>query len=193
MVFKKKTGDIVLSKKSALDKNNFVSTVDLGVGLSKNIMSNLNLGIQYLNGEGYKEPEMNYIQKLNLNINYGEANLLKNNGANVGFIYSTDFTEVSPITLFSLYGGFVFRGIRFGTELDISDGKDLTSVYLNYQVNRKIDIFSRYDVLDDDDDAGTYFVSGLVYNCGSGILVSPNIRKSNNDDLGYRLNFQFTF
>ncbi len=180
-------------EKSALDKNKFVSTVDLGVGHSKNLMSNLNLGIQYLNGEGYKKPEIDYIQKINLNINYGEANLLKNNGANVGLVYSTNLTEVSPITLFSLYGGFAFKGIRIGSELDFSEEKELTSVYLNYFVNRKINIFSRYDVLDEDNDESTYFVSGLVYNCGSGILVSPNIRKSNNNDLVYKLNFQFTF
>ena len=128
-----------------------------------------------------------------MNINYGEANLLKNNGANVGLVYSTNLTEVSPITLFSLYGGFAFKGIRIGSELDFSEEKELTSVYLNYLVNRKINIFSRYDVLDEDNDESTYFVSGLVYNCGSGILVSPNIRKSNNNDLVYKLNFQFTF
>tara|TARA_B110000263_G_scaffold139404_1_gene120916 strand:+ start:49 stop:987 length:939 start_codon:yes stop_codon:yes gene_type:complete len=180
-------------EKSALDKNKFVSTVDLGVGLSKNLMSNLNLGIQYLNGEGYKEPEMNYIQKLNLNINYGEANLLKNNGKNVGFIYSTDLTKTSPLTILSLYGGFAFKGIRIGTELDYSDEKELTSVYLNYLINQKVNIFSRYDILDKDNDKDTFFIAGLVYNCGSGILVSPNIRKSNADDLVYKLNFQFTF
>ena len=180
-------------EKSALDKNKFVSTADLGVGVSMNFLNNFNVGIQYLNGEGYKSPEINYIQKINLNVNYGEANLSKNSGANLGVVYSSELTEDSPLTLFSLYGGFAFRGIRFGTELDISDEKALTSVYLNYLVNRKVSIFSRYDVLEEDSDKDKFFISGLVYNCGSGILISPNIRKSNKDELVYKLNFQFTF
>ncbi len=180
-------------EKSALDKNKFVSTADLGVGFSKNFMSNLNVGIQYLNGEGYKSPEINFIQKLNLNINYGEMNLLNNNGGNLGFVYSTELTEESPLTMLSLYGGIALRKIRIGTELDISDEKELTSVYLNYIVNRKISIFSRYDILDEDNVKDRYIISGFVYNCGSGFLLSPNIRKSNEDDLLYKLNFQFKF
>ena len=180
-------------EKSALDKNKFVSTADLGVGFSKNFMSHLNVGIQYLNGEGYKSPEINFIQKLNLNINYGEMNLLNNNGGNLGFVYSTELTEESPLTMLSLYGGVALRKIRIGTELDISDEKELTSVYLNYIVNQKSSIFSRYDILDEDNVKDRYIISGFVYNCGNGFLVSPNIRKSNEDDLLYKLNFQFKF
>ena len=180
-------------EKSALDKNKFVSTADLGVGFSKDFMSNLNVGIQYLNGEGYKSPEINFIQKLNLNINYGEMNLLNNNGGNLGFVYSTELTEESPLTMLSLYGGVALRKIRIGAELDISDEKELTSVYLNYIVNQKSSIFSRYDILDEDNVKDRYIISGIVYNCGNGFLVSPNIRKSNEDDLLYKLNFQFKF
>ena len=180
-------------EKSALDKNKFASTTDLGVGFSKNFMSNLNVGIQYLNGEGYKSPEINFIQKLNLNINYGEMNLLNNNGGNLGFVYSTELTEESPLTMLSLYGGVALRKIRIGAELDISDEKELTSVYLNYIVNQKSSIFSRYDILDEDNVKDRYIISGFVYNCGNGFLVSPNIRKSNEDDLLYKLNFQFKF
>jgi hypothetical protein len=156
-------------------------------------MSNLNVGIQYLNGEGYKSPEINFIQKLNLNINYGEMNLLENNGANLGFIYSTDLTETLPSTLFSIYGGFAFKGTRVGIESDFSDDKELTSAYLNYIIDRKVSIFLRYDNLNEHKVKDTYLISGLVYDCGSGILVSPNIRKSNKDDLVYKLNFQFRF
>ena len=180
-------------EKSAMDKNKFVKTADLGVGFSKNIINDLNIGIQYLNGEGYKSPELNSIQKLNLNINYGEINLLENNGANLGFIYSTDLTETLPSTLFSIYGGFAFKGTRVGIESDFSDDKELTSAYLNYIIDRKVSIFLRYDNLNEHKVKDTYLISGLVYDCGSGILVSPNIRKSNKDDLVYKLNFQFRF
>ena len=40
------------------------------------------MGIQYLNGEGYKTTELNFIQKLSLNVNCGEMNLSKNSKNN---------------------------------------------------------------------------------------------------------------
>ena len=180
--------------KSAMDKNKFVKTADLGIGFSKNLMSNLNMGIQYLNGEGYKSPEINFIQKLNLNINYGEINLSKNSGLNLGMVYSTDLTEDSSrVTLFSIYTGFSIKKIRFGAEFDILDDKELTSIYLNYSLSRQIDLFSRYDVLSEDSKKDKYIISGLVFDCENGLLISPNIQKSNEDDLVYKLNFQFKF
>ena len=65
-----------------------------------------------------------------------------------------------------------------------------------YSINNKIDAFTRYDVLENDDDEFKYFISGIVYDCGSGLLVSPNVRTTNDDDTDdfvYSLNFQFTF
>ena len=181
-------------EKSAMDKNKFVKTADLGVGFSKNIINDLNIGIQYLNGEGYKSPELNSIQKLNLNINYGEINLSKNSGLNLGMVYSTDLTEDSSrVTLFSIYTGFSIKKIRFGAEFDILDDKELTSIYLNYSLSRQIDLFSRYDVLSEDSKKDKYIISGLVFDCENGLLISPNIQKSNEDDLVYKLNFQFKF
>ena len=49
------------------------------------------------------------------------------------------------------------------------------------------------DILDEGNVKDRYIISGFVYNCGNGFLVSPNIRKSNGDDLLYKLNFQFKF
>jgi len=185
-------------QKSAIDKNGFSPTTDLGIGFSKNLMSSLNVDVQYLNGEGYKSPELNFIQRFSMNINYGEMNLIKNNGINLGFVFSTDLTENSPITMNSLYGAIALKGFRVGIEFDAMNQEEqtsiLTSTYINYHVNSKIDIFSRIDLMDDVD-RGTYIISGLMYNCGSGLLVSPNIRNENNDigDFIYSLNFQFMF
>ena len=180
-------------EKSALDKNKFVKTADLGIGVSKKLFNSLNVGMQYLNGEGYKSPELNSIQQLSFNMNYGEMNLSKNNGGNLGLVYSTELTQNSTVTMFSFYGAVALRKIRIGTELDFFDGKELISTYINYHVNRKVDFFSRYDIVTEDNKKDKYIISGLVYNCGNGFLVSPNIRKSNEDDLVYKLNFQFKF
>ena len=47
--------------------------------------------------------------------------------------------------------------------------------------------------MSEDDEKDKFIISGLVFNCGNGFLVSPNIRKSNEDNLVYKLNFQFKF
>ena len=65
-------------EKSAMDKNKFVSTADLGIGFSRKIFDNLYLGIQIVNGEGYKHPQSDNYEKLSINTTYGERNLPKN-------------------------------------------------------------------------------------------------------------------
>ena len=64
-------------EKSAIDKNGFSSTADLGVGFSKSIIDNLNLSLQFINGEGFKTPQGDKFQKIAFNATYGESNLNK--------------------------------------------------------------------------------------------------------------------
>ena len=40
-------------EKSAIDKNGFSSTADIGVGFSKSLIDNLNLSLLFVNGEGW--------------------------------------------------------------------------------------------------------------------------------------------
>ena len=61
-----------------MDKNKFVSTADLGIGFSRNFYDDLNLGVQLVNGEGYKQPQSDNRQRLNFNATYGERNLIIN-------------------------------------------------------------------------------------------------------------------
>ena len=44
-------------EKSAIDKNEFSSTADIGMGFSKSLIDNLNLSLQIVNGEGFKKPQ----------------------------------------------------------------------------------------------------------------------------------------
>jgi hypothetical protein len=104
----------------------------------------------------------------------------------------------------SIFGGFAGMGIRIGGEYDMltigSVESNIISVSANYAVRDKIDIFARYDMVDDNDDANkngkNYLVTGIVLTCDGGISVAPNVRMTTyeNDSLTeYKVNFQFKF
>jgi len=183
-------------EKSAIDKNRFSSTADLGIGFSRNINDDLILSIQLVNGEGYKSPQLDGYQKWSINITHGERKLAKNDGYNLGFVYTSEATARKPNTMYSLFGGMAYNGFRVGAEIDYLWGetkKNLISISANYGINNKLDVFSRYDILTDNGEDTKYLISGIVYNCGSGLIISPNFHKENDDDLTYKLNFQFRF
>ena len=72
----------------------------------------------------------------------------------------------------------------------------------NYAVRDKIDIFARYDMIDDNDDINknvkNYLVTGIVLTCDGGISVAPNMRMTTFENetealTEYKVNFQFKF
>ena len=191
-------------EKSAIDKNVFSSTADIGVGFSKSLIDNLNLSLQIVNGEGFKKPQGDKYHKIAFNATYGEGNLNKNDGYNTGLVYTTESTDTDAITMTSLFGGFAGMGLRLGGEYDMltigSVESNIISVSANYAVRDKIDIFARYDMIDDNDDTNknvkNYLVAGIVLTCDGGISVAPNVRTTTyeNDSLmEYKVNFQFKF
>ena len=181
-------------EKSALDKNNFVSTVDLGIGFSRNFFDDLNLGIQLINGEGYKYPQSDDQQRISFNATYGENNLLINEGFNLGLAFSYEYST----SMLSVFGGFSFNGLRVSAESDFLTEnnviENLISLTSAYSINNKIDAFARYDLLRNDDDE-KYLILGIVYDFGSGLLVSPNFSTTKyiTSYFIYSLNFQFEF
>jgi hypothetical protein len=189
-------------EKSAIDKNGFSSTTDLGIGISREIRDKLNFSIQLVNGEGYKKPQSDKYQKLSVNATYGENNLSKNEGTNLGLAFSSENTIDKPISMLSLYGGLSINGLRICTEsdflIDQNITKNLISLSAAYSINSRIDIFTRYDSIEETNNpTGKYSISGFVYNWGNGFMISPNISTTNYDDeeifkdFIYRLNFQF--
>jgi hypothetical protein len=79
---------------------------------------------------------------------------------------------------------------------------NIISVSANYAVRDKIDIFARYDMVDDNDDANkngkNYLVAGIVLTCDGGISVAPNMRNTSYEngsesETEYKVNFQFKF
>ena len=193
-------------EKSAIDKNVFSSTADIGVGFSKSLIDNLNLSLQIVNGEGFKNPQGDKFQKIAFNATYGESNLNKNDGYNGGLVYTTESTDTDPTTMTSVFGGFAGMGIRIGGEYDMQTisgvNKNIISVSANYSVRDNIDIFTRYDIYDGDtsidNDGENYLVTGIVLTCDGGISVAPNVRMITNEDdsessTEYKVNFQFKF
>ncbi len=193
-------------EKSAIDKNGFSSTADLGVGFSKSIIDNLNLSLLFVNGEGFKKPQGDKYHKIAFNATYGEGNLNKNDGYNTGLVYTTESTDTDAITMTSLFGGFAGMGIRIGGEYDMQTisgvNKNIISVSANYTVRDNIDIFTRYDIYDGDtsidNDGENYLVTGIVLDCDGGISVAPNMRMTTFENetealTEYKVNFQFKF
>ena len=192
--------------KSAIDKNIFSSTADLGVGFSKSLIDNLNLSLLIVNGEGFKNPQSDKFQKIAFNATYGESNLIKNDGYNVGLVYTTEQTDTDPITMTSIFGGFAGMGLRLGGEYDMQTisgvNKNIVSVSTNYTVRDNIDVFVRYDIYDGDtsidNDGENYLVTGIVLDCDGGISVAPNMRMTTFENetealTEYKVNFQFKF
>jgi len=193
-------------EKSAIDKNKFSSTADIGVGFSKSIIDNLNLSLQFINGEGFKKPQGDKYHKIAFNATYGEGNLNKNDGYNAGVVYTTENTDADPNTMTSLFGGFAGMGIRIGGEYDMQTiggvNSNIVSVSTNYAVRDNIDVFVRYDIYDGDtsidNDGENYLVAGIVLTCDGGISVAPNVRTTTYEDetealTEYKVNFQFKF
>ena len=191
---------------SAIDKYGFSATADIGVGFSKSLIDNLNLSLLFVNGEGFKKSQGDKYHEIAFNATYGEGNLNKNDGYNAGLVYTTEQTDTDPITMASIFGGFAGMGLRLGGEYDMltkdSFKSNIISVSANYAVRDKIDIFARYDMIDDNDDINknvkNYLVTGIVLTCDGGISVAPNMRITSYEnglesETEYKVNFQFKF
>ena len=210
-------------EKSAIDKYRFSSTADLGIGFSRSITDQLNMSLQIVNGEGFKKPQSDKYHKIAFNSTYGERNLVKNSGFNAGVVYTTEQSDNTPNIMTSIFGGFAGMGLRLGGQYNVvRDGQtklvvidsvgaigatvelesNIISVSANYAVRNNIDIFARYDMVDDNDitnkNGENYLVTGIVLTCNGGISVAPNVRITTSEDetdsvTEYKINFQFKF
>ena len=194
-------------EKSAIDKYKFSATADIGVGFSRSLIDDLNLSLLLVNGEGFKNPQGDEYYKIAFNTTYGESNLNKNDGYNAGVVYTTEASDTDPTTMASVFGGFAGMGLRLGGEYDMltkeSVESNIISISANYTVRDNIDIFARYDMVDDNDNADkngkNYLVTGIVLACDGGISVAPNLRIVNyentdkDSEMEYKVNFQFKF
>ena len=193
-------------EQSAIDKYGFSYTADIGVGFSRSLIDNLNMSLQVVNGEGFKQPQLDKYHKISVNTIYGEQKLNKNDGYNAGIVYSTEATESDPTIMISAFGGFAGMGLRLGGEYDMLTKGDtessIISVSANYSFMDNKDIFFRYDIYDGDtsveEDGSSYIITGILLSCGNGLSVAPNMRiesfeNDSDSKTEYKINFQFKF
>ena len=194
-------------EKSSIDLYKYSSTADIGIGFSRLLIDNLNMSLQVVNGEGFKQPQGDKYHKISFNTTYGERKINKNDGYNVGIVYSTEATDSDPTNMISAFGGFAGMGLRLGAEYDMltkeSTESSIISVSANYSFMDNKDIFLRYDMYDGDTsidkDGSSYMITGILLSCENGLSVAPNMRiKSYESDskesvTEYKVNFQFKF
>jgi hypothetical protein len=193
-------------EKSAIDKYGFSSTADLGLGFSKSLTDQLKMSLQVVNGEGYKNPQSDKYHKIAFNSTYGEHNLVKNSGFNAGVVYTTEQTDNKQNIMTSFFGGFAGMGLRLGGQYNMltenTKESKVVSVSSNYGLKENINVFTRYDMWDDNDEdkknGKNNLITGIVLTCGSGLSMAPNMRMTSFEDNSdsvteYRINFQFKF
>ncbi len=191
--------------KTAMNKNNWASSADLGIGYYNN-SHNFNYSILITNGTGFKLPENDSYKKISTQIYYGNGKLNSQNGVNSGIVFTYEpyhvdggSTETKFVT--GLFGGYASGPVRIGAEFDqlidsnISETTKILSGYGNFRINEKASIFARLDNVDYGSTVLNYIIGGIAVSPEKGLKIMPNIRysKSTNKtvDLEYKLNFEF--
>ena len=206
-----KTWGFRFLQKSPMDFHKFSSSADLGIGYSGKI-SKVNYSFLVTNGTGYKNKENDEYKKISTQFVYGEKKLVKQDGYNVGLVYTMEpYDDDSNATknkkVMGFFGGFAGKGIRLGGEFDThtNSGTDITqqiiAVYGSYKVSETLQCFIYYDMYDpntnSDKDGTNYIITGVNYYPTKGLVITPNVRLSNpeeGDGTTYAMiNFQFKF
>ena len=123
---------------------------------------------------------------------YGEKKITKNDGFNVGLVYTSTYNDIDDDysnNLVGLFGGWAGYNCRLGIEMNTYEVDEITetanALYFNYSINDKIDLFLRHDMNDQDID--TDFIDnngldmesrsmlGVVWNATKGLYFSPNV------------------
>ena len=227
-------------RKSALDLYKFSATADLGMSISKDfgfLYTNLTMS----NGEGYKESVVDNNKKISLQLVSGERRLDKNDGYNLGLVYSnlktgggedycsggeeeeeTDCNNNGGIWVFAdpefdttvigLFGGWAGNNLRIGAELNTQSVKSnidapeeinsqITSIYLNYNINDDFSAFIRQDArdlnIDSDDDDDSAMMLGVIWRPTKGLSICPNMTQNTDasdvSEDSFAIDFQFKF
>ena len=187
-------------RKSALDQYKLSATADLGVSVSKDF-GFLYTNLTMTNGEGYKESVVDDNNKISIQLVHGERSLDKNDGYNIGLVYSTVMDDNDDeTTVMGLFGGWAGNNMRIGAELNTQNEEEVisevTSIYLNYNINDDFSAFVRQDAKDEDVDTDggdeSTMMVGVIWQPKKGLSICPNITQIDDEDT-FSLDFQFKF
>ena len=162
-------------EKSPLDFAGWTKTADFGLGYSYS-SGNLNINAQILNGEGYKEEQdENGDFAVYVKLLYGEGELNKNDGFNVGLALNNHADD----QLVGIFGGWAKDKIRTGLEYNRwdadSDSYVMLANYFNYSLSDRWDVFLRNDRVEavetSDTNSDTYL--GAIWKAHANFYIAP--------------------
>jgi len=192
--------------KTAMNKNNWASSADIGLGYYNNY-KRLNYNVLITNGTGFKLPENDSYKKLSIQVYYGEGKLNSKNGMNAGIVftyepYHSEGGATRSKFVAGLFGGYAVGHFKIGAELgqlidsDVDLSMNIISGYGNYSISNKFDIFARFDYLNNNSVISNYVIAGVAISPEKGLKIMPNIRYYSKDNsknnINYNLNFEFS-
>ena len=192
-------------EKHAMDLNKWSASADLGLGINQKL-GNLALSLLYTNGDGYKKISDNSGEKLSTQIVYGSRRLDKEDGFNVGAVFSTvgPFNSDKGI-VYGMFGGFSGYRLRVGLDFNIGknlgldeygDSSTLLSAYTSYDPIDRLSVYFRYDLLDKGivgTDKDTYILSGLIYELTKGLDIALDYKLKSSNTSIINMMFQLKF
>ncbi|MFC2151701.1 porin [Bacteroidota bacterium] len=190
--------------KSLQDEHKFGSSADLGASFMYKFTDLISVDMMILNGEGYKNLQSDDTYKGALGVTISP---IKNFDIRAYYdLMSTDIAQ-QTIALFTGYKADKFRaGAEYNYQInnDLDEDQDLggISVYSTVIINKKINIFGRFDnltssKLEGQDDPwniikdGQTFILGIEYIPVKGVKIAPNFQgwSPSETDVPFETNF----
>ena len=193
-------------EKSALDKEKWANSADLGVSLDYKLFENLTLDGQILNGEGYKKTQdADGLMRVGFGGTYKLSNFSIRLFRDIKSCACSDINQ--EITTASI--SYSNNGLNLGFETDMmanssnieNEDREIMSVYGSYKLSDRYTLFGRYDDYTSEnswDEDGTYTIAGVEAQLTKGVKELVNIRQTTNDindvkDNALYLNFEYKF
>ena len=193
-------------EKSALDKEKWANSADLGVSLDYEVFENFTLDGQILNGEGYKKTQdADGLMRVGIGGTYKLSNFSIRLFRDIKSCACSDTDQ--EITTASI--SYSNNGLNLGFETDmmanseniLDNDREIMSVYGSYKLSDRYTLFGRYDDYTSEgswDEDGTYAIAGVEAQLTKGVKAAVNIRQTTNDvndvkDNALYLNFEYKF
>jgi len=177
--------------KSYQDKYHMNASADIGASIKYLLMENLSIDAIVQNGEGYKYVQMDQTVRGGLGITYDPIESLR-----LRIYYDNSTKPNVQLQSFSGFVGYKYKdklslAIEYNKQLNhlLEEGKDLdgTSFYTTYFINKKFQVFGRFDYLESNkteghplpwnyNNNGYYMTAGVQIKLAKGISVSANYR-----------------
>ncbi len=175
--------------KSFQDLNGFSSSADLGAAVKFQLLPQLSVDAQVLNGEGYQQLQSDSAMKVAVGLTFQP---IKNLNVRVYGDYMKKDAAQKTFNAFLSYTG---KSFTLGGEYNYQEGNKMVSdhnlsgvsFFGTYKTSKKVSVFARYDNLTSNTLSGAsdpwnkskdgqLYVAGLEYFPVKGVTLSPNIQ-----------------